>query len=185
MAVCLNIEYIPSNIFSKTMQAKMAKYLVDCFGDYLLIDPLPQYPVIKLRSMYHNINFLIFKLKSGVKFLSNSDKHRNLQTTGVNCEISINTKIDKLTSFQNDFNLKGSNIEEIRVDLQNKLKYVLILKIYDVKIIFFFLSSFRELEQKNSSDYLVIQNLKNKIIFLKYFIVQVIICFSIHRTLEI
>ncbi len=59
---------------------------------------------------------------------SNSDKNRNLQTTGVNCEININTKIDKLTSFQNNFNLKGSNIEDIRVDLQNKLKYVLIFK---------------------------------------------------------
>jgi phosphatidylinositol phospholipase C beta len=74
LVVCLNIEYVLSNIFSKTMQAKMAKYLVDCFGDYLLIDPLPQYPVINLQSMYcHNINFLIFKLKPGVKLPSPED----------------------------------------------------------------------------------------------------------------
>ena len=27
------------------MQAKMAQYLVECFGENLLIDPLVQYPV--------------------------------------------------------------------------------------------------------------------------------------------
>lgn len=51
------------------MQEKMAKYLVDCFGDQLLIDPLPQYPVkidsrkflIKLKI---SKNFIIFPVET-------------------------------------------------------------------------------------------------------------------------